>query len=87
LKNGFDRVAHWALYEGVAFSDQVSKAISIFIDKQVYHSYFTTEETIIWIQVDCIVQYLENTGSNAYTSEKMPSAFPAPFALKPILLK
>jgi len=37
--------------------------------------------------VDYIVQYLENTGSNAYTSDKMPSAFPAPFVLKPILLK
>ena len=34
--------------------------------------------------MDCIIQYLENTGSNAYTSEKTPSAFPAPFVFKPI---
>ena len=34
--------------------------------------------------MDCIVQYLENTGSNAYTSDKMPSAFPAPVVLTPI---
>jgi len=77
------------LYEGVDFFDQVLTAISIFIFiySQVYHNHFTMDETIFWMQVDYIVQYLENTGSNAYTSDKMPSAFPAPFVLKPILLK
>ena len=34
--------------------------------------------------MDCIIQYLENTGLNAYTSDKTPSAFPAPFVFKPI---
>ena len=59
-------------------------AIPILINTQLYHSNFTTDETIFWTQVDCIVQYLENTGLNAYTCRKMPSAFPAQFVLKRI---
>ena len=72
------------MYDEVAFFYQVPTANPILINTQLYHSNFTTDETIFWTQVDCIVQYLENTGLNAYTSHKMPSAFPAHFVLKPI---
>ena len=72
------------MYDEVAFFYQVPTAIPILINTQLYHSNFTTDETIFWPQVDCIVQYLENTGLNAYTSHKMPSACPAHFVLKPI---